>query len=492
MNRPPDDRLSISPVHLWSAGIIGIGMILLVLLRPERLTLVGSIAAAASVGLCLAHVAAILLPREKYSLPFVEGIGLFYLIEFSIQPFLVDFIWPNAAPIRTYVGSPEIIEFNGAVMGALLLGVTSFFVSFHLIRGVIRQQRTLSTLVPDLPPATLVKLGWICVVSHVVWLSFPGVFQIPSLGQLIGPLGFLGFGIFFLLAVRRQTSRLQLLIVFGILLPWRIYLGIKTGALVGTLLLPAFLTFLLAAVNRRRFIIVAAAFAILTLSAYPIFVTYRAILVWETDTLTLADRLNILRRTLSDVASKEIMTQDGETVQTSASRNFRAVRQVLRRLNQSAILAVVYERSPEPVQYWNGETLSRLISSPLPRILWANKPLENLGNTFGHRYGFIVESDTKMSVNLPWLVEGFVNFGWWGLVAVMAGAGIFLGLLDGALNRLGAGVTQTVVAGTLLFPLINHESNISLTVGSTLPTLLILIVILYIAGRLSAPRSGRA
>lgn len=70
-----------------------------------------------------------------------------------------------------------------------------------------------------------------------------------------------------------------------------------------------------------------------------------------------------------------------------------------------------------------------------------------------------------MSVNLPWLVEAYANFGWYGIVGVMLLCGAFLGTLDATLNRPGGSPVEIALAGAVMFPLINQESNISLTMG---------------------------
>lgn len=86
-----------------------------------------------------------------------------------------------------------------------------------------------------------------------------------------------------------------------------------------------------------------------------------------------------------------------------------------------------------------------------------------------------------MAVNLPWLVEGYANFGWPGLVVLMAVAGIVLSALDSMLNREGMTELELGLGAALLFPLINHESNVSLVSGSTLPFAVFMLVSLRLA-----------
>lgn len=154
---------------------------------------------------------------------------------------------------------------------------------------------------------------------------------------------------------------------------------------------------------------------------------------------------------------------------------------ILSRVNQGLTLGVVLEATPERVPFWRGETLAPLITSLVPRIIWPDKPQERAANAFGKRYAFIPPEEVSMSANLPWLIEGYANFGWMGLAALMALGGAVLGVFDRVCNHSG-GVAERAVGAAVLFPLMNQESNFSLTIGST-P---IILLVLFCGFRLAA------
>ena len=59
------------------------------------------------------------------------------------------------------------------------------------------------------------------------------------------------------------------------------------------------------------------------------------------------------------------------------------------------------------VPFWDGYSIKYYIKL-IPRILWKNKPGDNLGNEFGHRYNVLTKDnsktilkDTNTSWNIP-------------------------------------------------------------------------------------------
>lgn len=97
------------------------------------------------------------------------------------------------------------------------------------------------------------------------------------------------------------------------------------------------------------------------------------------------------------------------------------------RLNHLIELEIVTSAVPEIVPYSGFETLLPLLVKPIPRLLWPDKPAAELGQWFGHRFGIIARFDTDTAVNLMAATEGFVAFGYGGVV-------LFVGFLAIALR----------------------------------------------------------
>lgn len=142
--------------------------------------------------------------------------------------------------------------------------------------------------------------------------------------------------------------------------------------------------------------------------------------------------------------------------------------QVLRRISTVRLLDRALSETPARVPFFAGETLRPLLYVAVPRILWPDKPREDIGNRIGHAYRVLLPDDRATSINLPWIVEFYINFGVKGVVLGLGLAGFALGGLAW-LGTVGArsAVSPLLTVG-ILFPLAYQDSNISLMVGNAL------------------------
>lgn len=129
------------------------------------------------------------------------------------------------------------------------------------------------------------------------------------------------------------------------------------------------------------------------------------------------------------------------------------------------LFANVARRTPDEVPYWRGETYKSLIGSTVPRILWPDKPTKDLGQNFGHRYALIHATNMSTAINLPILVEFFVNFGGTGVVIGMFIVGLIYRVLDTLVNRPGQSQLLSMIGVVILLPLLLIESDFSLVLG---------------------------
>jgi len=129
------------------------------------------------------------------------------------------------------------------------------------------------------------------------------------------------------------------------------------------------------------------------------------------------------------------------------------------------LLADVVRQTGSNVPFWGGETYLSLVGFAVPRFIWPSKPTKTLGQDFGHRYGYLDTWDTWTSINLPFLVEFYANFGELGVLVGMVIVGVLYRLLDNDLNRAGQPLQVTICSLVLLVPLLNIESDFSLVFG---------------------------
>lgn len=163
---------------------------------------------------------------------------------------------------------------------------------------------------------------------------------------------------------------------------------------------------------------------------------------------------------------------------------------ISRRSANTDLLIDVMRRTPSDVPYWNGFTYESLVGAFVPRLFWPSKPQKSLGQDFGHRYGYIGNGDGETSVNLPVVVEFYINFGVIGIVVGMVVLGVMLRAIEDTINRPGQGYILTAAAAPLLARLLVMECDLSLMFGGLpmqLGTLYIAaVVLLRLAGVIPA------
>ena len=151
------------------------------------------------------------------------------------------------------------------------------------------------------------------------------------------------------------------------------------------------------------------------------------------------------------------------------------------RLNNLNTFAAVIADTPRSQPYLYGESYLPLLTKFIPRFLWPGKPLENFGNVWANRYGYLGLNNVSTSFNLPWMPEMYMNFGIFGISAVNFLVGILFALLAKAFWSRALDPSNFAFGMILGMPLFFVESNLSMLLGE----LIILVITLYIIGRLA-------
>ena len=148
------------------------------------------------------------------------------------------------------------------------------------------------------------------------------------------------------------------------------------------------------------------------------------------------------------------------------------------RINHSASSFVhISKSSPEKVPYLDGESYKILLTKFIPRLIWKNKPSDEFGNKFGHIYKVLNEKDNVTSWNMPVLNEFYANYGLKGVLVGMFIMGFIIRSLM-IFFPLGENNNYLIPIGiTTLYPLFYLENHLSLVVGSSLQSLVFLIIV---------------
>ena len=148
----------------------------------------------------------------------------------------------------------------------------------------------------------------------------------------------------------------------------------------------------------------------------------------------------------------------------------------------------VVRQTPATVPYWEGATYLSLIGAVVPRFLWPDKPVKITGYLFGQRYHYLRQGDFTTTINMPYLVEFYANFGVMGVYLGMLLVGVIYRLVERVVNVPGQSLLRTVVGIGILLPLINIESDFSVVFGGLFLTGAALYVVYRVAGAAIAKR----
>src|SRR5206468_8806776 len=88
--------------------------------------------------------------------------------------------------------------------------------------------------------------------------------------------------------------------------------------------------------------------------------------------------------------------------------------------------------TPQMVPFQHGQTYSYMAVTFIPRFLWPDKPSVSEANRFYQvAYGLTREDElNKVSIAVGFLTEGYINFGWGGVIVVTYCVGLALGIFQ--------------------------------------------------------------
>jgi hypothetical protein len=313
---------------------------------------------------------------------------------------------------------PTPIAPDSDINYALFLGLLGFIaalVGYYTVHAFASSSRFSTRLFKwDEQQASrwLVPLGALGLALYALDVSveFPKSFAMPL--RLVADLSIFAIIGLFVLWQRQQLASRGAIFLWGFLLPARVFLGFSTGLHIEAAEPLLALVLAGAILNRRvRWSVVALGLAALII-LQPAKSAYRTDPSIPDNQPPIAAAASYARTTIELVGSSEFSPQT-------------SLNAFMTRMGYVMEFAKVTSLTPERVPYWGGETYKPLLTKPVPRVMFPEKPEEATGQDFGHRYNLLRPSDTDTSYNMPQLIELYSNFGAPGTIL---GMGIFAAL----------------------------------------------------------------
>lgn len=162
------------------------------------------------------------------------------------------------------------------------------------------------------------------------------------------------------------------------------------------------------------------------------------------------------------------------------------LKEAIDRFNRLSDLAYVIQLTPARIPYVYGATYVPLASALIPRVIWRDKPVDDSGQFYGHRYGFLHPANKTESTNLSMIAEAWLNDGWVGVVL----SALFFGIVLWLIWRWWIGESRTfgsvLIGMAIVRTAADGDSDLTLVVSGVLHALLVywaLDVIIRVWGR---------
>jgi hypothetical protein len=264
----------------------------------------------------------------------------------------------------------------------------------------------------------------------------------------------------------------------------RALVGLSSGWL-GTIIWPGIICALIYITEGRRIPVLTASLVLSSILFLQVGKTAFREVYWERQVEgTVTDKLQYWIDQSTTIWSDAINGKSTDNSRDLAS-------QTISRLSLLTQAAHVLDWTPERVPFQLGHTYSYMEITLIPRFLWPDKPSVNDANQFYQvSYGLTARNELgKVSIAVGFLTEGYINFGWWGVMGIMYCVGVVLGIfqrtfLSAEASLLFRSIGLASIPGFLVL-----ESQLAQYLGGFVQQVVLAFLILL---PIIKPRAGKA
>jgi hypothetical protein len=392
---------------------------------------------------------------DSMKIVYVIIFAFFNVASLAIAPLLVDF--------RDF----QLGSFNPYVLDLFNIGFVLFYSVHFACVFYSFPTRTYRNVKYHIPMA---RYQWIVLLVYLLQLFVK--IPINGFNELIQ---FYTLGLFVFGFVKKTNNVIQNGILFSILI-YETLVALTSGLIYPLVYLFTFIAlsmYVFGGVSRRVIISGVSFLSIMVIFSIlftPVKMYYRAI---DTSSYSIMDK----SETIVDLILENKQTNqklDEETKQGS----------LWRLTYPLSAFSLVYEKTPISIPYWDGQTYVNLLYKFIPRFLWKDKPVENMGQRFGHTYSILADDNLTTSMNTPVLAEAYMNFGMVFVFVVFIFMAIFMASLfkNNNFRSIQTNSVESVLNDinicvvTVVF--LQWESNLSMMLGK----IVVLIVITKVIG----------
>ncbi|MBD2164355.1 hypothetical protein H6G04_08050 [Calothrix membranacea FACHB-236] len=402
-----------------------------------------------------------LLDRNRPPMPLLPLMGIFYVNSFALPIFSSE---------KLGIGRWSQSSVSVQSLQLTVIGLLGMVMAFYASKFTLWKQ--VSPI--KLPAYSLTKLInpiQIIVVLHIVFSYF---IKLPSVDQLSGVMGNIGYGMFYIIWSRHKNLSLQPKIIVGSCFLFDILLRFVGGALANVGFIGIFMSIVIF-YERKRIPIVSIGILLVFFMTFNIVKGEYRQLTWFGGPYANASPIE-KAQLFVDIAVKYYSNPHKNSKEKESS-----TASAMARTAHIILFANIIADTPQRIPYWNGGSYLGFFTKFIPRALWPDKPSEGIGNEFARRYRYVDKKDYSTTVNLPLIAEMYANFGSQGVQIGMAILGALFSLFEQKLNSTKMGSLEIVIGIGILYSFTSHEWNFSLMFGNVFTvTLVIYLIFRYI------------
>jgi hypothetical protein len=441
----------------------------------------------------------LLLPWQDYrkwrrggrsSLPVFAMLAFMYWLYYAIPLFLEDHVF---ATVYEPVGHELAADTITLALLAVLLGVCSLWLGMK--SGVARLLVPRTRLSLELTPPKLNYVRGILIVGSLLSLSdlplqLGGAGGRQLIGIMVTVIPILAFAILFRNFIRGQSILLDKVLVLGFLI-LRLVAGLSSGWLGVS----------------ASILVICGAICLMELRRIP----RAAVISVVMFTLFFQFGKEDFRKTYwqsgEEVAEQEqggrvervsfwiqsSLNKWNESLSDPTGNAFRrAINPSVTRISLLNQTTNVIDLTPTVVPYQYGWLYSYMAITWIPRVIWPEKPSMSEANQYYQvAYGLSTEDDlNRVSISVGLLTEGFINFGWAGVVGIMFLAGIFFDFYQKTFLSKTSGALMTGIGVILLPQFLAVESQMAQYVGGIVQEVVVTLIVMSPIVRIQGLRPG--
>lgn len=407
---------------------------------------------------------------SRESLPLFAFIASMYWIYYAVPLFWGERI---ISEIHAPIGRELPEESFTLSMVLVVAGVCALWAGMNGRIGAMLAPKRIPQIVESNPRLTYVRfvllLGALFSFFEAAINALgPGGRQ--ALGILISTVPMLAFAILFRRHLRGESTKADKLLLFTYFV-LRALSGLSSGWL-GVLMSIVIIAAAIYVVERRKMPRTAIIFVVVVTLFFQVGKEeFRKVYWRENQQASQIERATFWLQTSLD-------KWEGVVTKPSAETFREAINPSVSRVSLLVQTANVIDQTPSVVPYQYGRLYSYLAITLIPRFIWPDKPSVNEANQFYQvAYGLTDEDELGgVSISVGVLTEGFMNFGWLGVVGVMFVLGVFFDFYQKTFLSISSGLLMGCIGLVLLMQFLSIESQMAQYLGGILQQILLMLV----------------